>query len=52
MTFNSAFSTTTTKRQKLIPIFSAFQEDVIGVDPTVFRRYFRDEAEEVRHFFC
>ena len=24
-----------------------FQEDVIGVDPTVFRRYFRDEQEEI-----
>lgn len=24
-----------------------FQEDVTGVDPTVFRRYFRDETEEI-----
>ena len=28
-------------------LFSVLQEEVIGVDPTVFRRFFREEFEDV-----
>ena len=32
---------------KIIILMIIIQDDVTGVDPSVFRRYFREEEEEV-----